>query len=409
MWARVYAFGFLSSLYLDQFLWIVYLLHLGYGPAFIGTQYALMQAGRLALDVPSSMFADRFGGRAVLVAGALVKLFAAVLFLLAGRGPAYVLAGSLVTAIALTLPSGVDLAYVRSLSEHVEGGKNEAVLVRRFADYVGMQRLASLGSGLLGGVIASVSFAWLYIAEAIGSLLMLLAAVALPVGPCATARGSLPAQGPVAVLRELGLPAYRPLWTLGVAAAALWAFSSVGTEYSQALLLALRLHPFAVSLVFAAAGGAGWLATLGAGRLRRGGRDRLLRIAIWGYPLAAVVRAAATPGTSWALSCATGGVVLGRGSSGAASMLLEQAIVAGAPPAARATTLSAVNTLQMGLQLLVFPLLGVLSARAGVTAIFVALAAGLLVASSILGRLLGARRAAAVAVTGGNDAPVENE
>ena len=409
MWARVYAFGFLSSLYLDQFLWLVYLLHLGYSPAFIGIQYALMTAGRLALDVPSSMFADRFGGRAVLVAGSLAKLFAAVLFLLASRGPAYVLSGSLVTAIALTLPSGVDLAYVRGLSEHVEGGRNEAVLVRRFADYVGMQRLASLGSGLLGGVIASVSFASLYIAEAIGSLLMLLAAVALPMGPRAPARGGLSVQGPVAVLRELGLPGYRQLWTLGVAAAALWAFSSVGTEYSQALLLALRLRPFEVSLVFAAAGGAGWLATIGAGRLRQAQREKLLRVALWGYPLAAAVRAAAMPGTAWALSSATGGVVLGRGSSGAASMLLEQTIVAEAPPAARATTLSAVNTLQMGLQLLVFPLLGVLSGQAGVTAIFVALAAGLLVASSVLGRVLGARRSPAVEIPGGNAAPLENE
>ena len=119
MWALVYAFGFLSALYLDQFLWLVYLLHLGDGPVFIGLQCALMQAGRLALDLPSSMFADHFGGRAVLVAGSLAKFLAAVPLLLAGNGPGYVLAGSLVIAISFALPSGVDLAYVCSLSERV--------------------------------------------------------------------------------------------------------------------------------------------------------------------------------------------------------------------------------------------------------------------------------------------------
>ena len=163
----------------------------------------------------------------------------------------------------------------------------------------------------------------------------------------------------------------------------------MGTEYSQALLLDLKLHPFAISLVFAAAGGAGWLLTLWSGRLRPSARKRLLRVAVWGYPVAAGLRAAATPGASWALSCATGGVVLGRGSSGAASMLLEQTIITEAPPAARATTLSAVNTVQMGLQLILFPLLGILSAEAGVASIFVALAFGLLAASAVLARVVG--------------------
>ena len=100
----------------------------------------------------------------------------------------------------------------------------------------------------------------------------------------------------------------------------------MGTEYSQALLLGLNLYPFAISLVFAAAGGAGWLLTVWSGRLRPSARKRLLRVALWGYPVAPGV-AAATPGAAWALSCATGGVVLGRGSGGAASMLLEQTII----------------------------------------------------------------------------------
>ncbi len=409
MWARVYGFGFLSSLYLDQFLWLVYLLHLGYSPAFIGIQYAVMQAGRLALDVPSSMFADRFGGRAVLVAGALAKLVAALLFLWAGLGPGYVLAGAAVTAIALTLPSGVDLAYVRGLSERLEGTADENALVRRFADYVATQRLASLGSGILGGIIASVSFAWLYIAEAIGSLLMLMMAYTLPTSSPLPASGVVSLPGPAAAWREIRRPPYRALWGIGLAAAALWALSAVGTEYSQALLVALRLHPFEISLVFAAAGLVAWLATLAGGRLDEAQRGKLLRVAIWGYPVAAALRGAAASSAPWALASAAGGLALGRGASGAASMLLEQRIIAAAPSRMRATTLSAVNTLQMALQLLLFPLLGLLSARDGVAAIFLALAVGLLAASLSLWRLLPGATADIGLAAGGNSAEVENE
>lgn len=393
MWVRVYAFGFLSSLYLDQFLWFVYLLHLGYSPPFIGLQYAVMQAGRLALDVPSSLFADRYGGRGVLVAGAVAKLLAAVLFLLAAHGAAYVLTGAVVTAVALTLPSGVDVAYVRRLAEHAQGPLDEATVARRFAAYVGMQRLASLGSSIGGGLIANVSFAWLYTAEGIGSLLMLLAALTLPKGPGAPARAVALPGGELTAWRQMRRPSYRSVWSLGLAAATLWALSAVGTEYSQALLAGLSLRPFAISLVFAAAGGVMWLATIATARLQPGARDTLLRLGVWAYPLAAALRGLALPGTPWSLPFAAGGLALGRGASGAASLLLEQRLLDAAPQELRATTLSAVNTVQMGLQLILFPLLGLLSARQGVPAIFLTLALGLTMASMALTRAL--RRGAA--------------
>lgn len=419
MWARIYAFGFLSSLYLDQFLWFVYLLHLGYSPAFIGLQYAVMQAGRLVLDVPSSMFADRYGSRGVLAAGAAAKLLAAALFFLAARGAAYVLSGALLTAVALTLPSGVDLSYVRSLAEHGKDAVDESAVTRRFADYVGMQRLASLGSGVAGGLIAGASFAWLYAAEGIGSLFMLICAWTLPQAPVHPSRESARPVGPLAAVRELGRPTRAVVSGIGLAAAMLWALSSVGTEYSQALLAGLTLRPFTISIVFAAAGLVMWLATLVAARLGQAARDRLLGLAIWGYPLAAALRGAAWPGTAWAVPLAAGGLTLGRGASGAASMLLEQRLLDAAPRRHRATTLSAVNTVQMGLQLLLFPLLGILSARRRVPAIFLVLTVGL--TSACLALTAALRRATAgrrslVALTGrgdtmteGNGADIENE
>lgn len=66
-------------------------------------------------------------------------------------------------------------------------------------------------------------------------------------------------------------------------------------------------------------------------------------------------------------------------------------MLAAAPDTLRATTLSAVNTLQMGLMLLLFPLLGLVAVRHGVAAIFLALAAGLTLASAAVNSALGHR------------------
>ena len=181
MWTRVYAFSFLGSLYLDQYLWIVYLLHLGYSPALIGVVYAVVQAGRLAFDVPSSLLADRLGSKALLAAGGAAKVVAALMFLLARQGFGFVLAGALATSLALTLPSGVDLAYVQGLQDRA--AEDSGPPHRRFMNYVATQYLSALIGAALGGAIATRSFTWLYATETLGSVLMLAAALALPAAP----------------------------------------------------------------------------------------------------------------------------------------------------------------------------------------------------------------------------------
>ncbi len=279
MWTRVYAFSFLGSLYLDQYLWIVYLLHLGYSPALIGVVYAVVQAGRLAFDVPSSLLADRLGSKALLAAGGAAKVVAALMFLLARQGFGFVLAGALATSLALTLPSGVDLAYVQGLQDRA--AEDSGPPHRRFMNYVATQYLSSLIGAALGGAIATRSFTWLYAAESLGSALMLAAALALPAPPArwrpdgggADLRQTLP------LLLRGGR---RDFWLLGLATAALWACSSVATDYSQTLLAFLHLRPYAISLAFAGAGVLAWLATLLAGRVQAGVQERILRWGVWG-------------------------------------------------------------------------------------------------------------------------------
>lgn len=373
MWTRVYAFSFFSSLYLDQYLWIVYLLHLGYSPALIGVVYGVVQAGRLALDVPSSLLADRLGNKALLAAGGAAKVVAALMFLLAQQGLGFVLAGALATSLALTLPSGVDLAYVQGLLDGA--AEDSGSPHRRFMNYVATQYLSSLIGAALGGAIATHSFTWLYAAETLGSALMLAAALALPALP---ARRS--PDGRAADLRQT-LPLLirggrRGFWLLGIAAAALWACSSVATDYSQTLLAFLHLRPYIISLAFAGAGVLAWLATLLAGRVRAGVQERLLRWGLWGYPLSAAIRAVASA-VPWATGVAVGGIALGRGTGGAVSGLLDRRMLDLAPTELRATALSAVNSLQMGLILALFPLLGLLVQNSGIGSAFAVLALGL--------------------------------
>ncbi len=378
MWFRLYAYGLLGSLYLDQFLWFVYLLHLGYSPAQIGVSYAAMQAVRFALDIPSSMLADRFGQRGVLVAGSLVKALSSLLFLLAGRGFAFVVAGSMVTALALALPSSVDLSYVRSLSGR-DAGRGAPDMQFRLSRYMSMKALAGLGAGLLGGLIASTSFPLLYASDAVLSLTAALCALSLPrLRP--EADPSDAARTPSASIRETlraVLGASPAFWRLALLVIPLWTFSSVGTEYTQALLSSIGLHPFAISLAFAGAGAAAWLGSLLSGRIPEERRNRALQRLVWLYPAAALVRAFAAPNRAGAASIGAGGIMLARFGSGASGVLVNAALLEEAPPSSRATALSAVDTVQMAALMLLFPVLSFVAGSAGIAFVFLLLAIGL--------------------------------
>lgn len=379
MWLRLYTYGLLGSLYLDQWLWFVYLLHLGYSPVRTGIAYAVMQAVRFALDIPSSMLADRFGQRPVLVAGGLLKCLSSLLFLLAGRGFGFVVAGSAFTALALTLPSGVDLSYVRTLAERSAASGREGSLQLRRSRYMSMQALAGVGAGMIGGLIATASFPLLYEADAALSLLASGVALRLlNLRPEPTSRGHGQAWY-APLVQTLRVVAGTPsgFWRLAALIIPLWTFSSVGTEYTQALLQRDGLQPIAISLAFTLAGGAGWLGSLISGRIPESRRNTALRLLVWLYPVSAAVRSFAIPGRNFAAGEGVAGIAAGRLGSGACSVLVNTALLERAPTAHRATVLSAVNTIQMAAMMLLFPALGVVSDAAGVAFVFVVLAGGL--------------------------------
>ncbi len=356
MWRRFYAFGLFSSLFLDQFLWLFYLLHLGFAAWQVGVSYALMQAGRMVFDVPSSFVADRLGARGLLIAGGLAKAMSSLCYLEAGRGFGYVALGSVFTSLALTLPSGVDVAYLRRLTERT-GSSDENAFSKRLAGYFAMQQAAALAAGLGGGLIADVSFTLLYVLDALGGLLAALVALTLPrLPPVAMAGGSRTAQPPWATLRTFWKTSRR-YWRFGLLVAPLWALTSVGTEYTQALFRGHGLTPALTSVLLGVASALAWLTTWAVGRVPQHRQRGLLRLLLWGYPLSALLRAA--PGRA-ALPFGIPGLCVGRAGSGAASVLTSAELVRRAPAELRATALSAVDTVQMGLTIALFPALGLL-------------------------------------------------
>jgi MFS family permease len=382
MWLRLYAYGLLGSLYLDMWLWFVYLLHLGYSPAQIGIAYAIMQAVRFMFDVPSSMLADRFGQRPVLVVASVLKGVSSLLFLLAGRGLGFVIAGSAITAFALTLPSGVDLSFVRSLSERSGEIGAEAGLQLRLSRFMSMQTLATVFAGVLGGAIATISYSLLYQTDAALSLLAAGLALTLPnirphrVEDATKRTWYAPAKQ---ALREItgGTVAARSFWQLAAFIIPLWALSSVATEYTQALFQRVGLQPVEIALAFTLASGIGWIGNLMAGRIPERRRSSALRISVWLYPLASAVRAFAVPGSSSAVFAGIAGMGAARFGTGICNVLTNTALLERAPTGHSATALSAVNMIQMAGMMVLFPALGLVADAKGVWFAFVLLAGGL--------------------------------
>ncbi|MDA8346386.1 MAG: hypothetical protein M0Z66_13025 [Thermaerobacter sp.] len=234
---------------------------------------------RFCSSSTSRLLSDRFEQRLILVLGSLLKMAAAVLFPVAGSGFGFVVAGFAVTALALTLPSGVELSYVQSLSERFGQANDPDSLQRRMSGYMSMQALALLGAGLMGGLLVTVSFSLLYQLDALGGLLA--AALALSLPTLRSHRAAAPHNTPwfasvPRLLATLG-SAQPAFWRLAALIVPLWTFASVGSEYTQALLQRIGLSPMAISLAFAAAGGASWLGSLLSGRISSASRTRALR------------------------------------------------------------------------------------------------------------------------------------
>jgi hypothetical protein len=128
---------------------VYYLQHRGLSVASIFDLNVVFCLAAVAFEVPTGVFADRRGRRLAMSAAGFVMTAACALFVLGHGFGVYALANVL-CALAMTLSSGADSAW---LFDHLEAGRQSARYPRLEGWSTAAKGLGNLGAVLLGAVL----------------------------------------------------------------------------------------------------------------------------------------------------------------------------------------------------------------------------------------------------------------
>lgn len=243
-------------------IWILWLTYRGLSLGEIGLAESCYHLGRLALTVPTGAFADAFGRKWSLVAGAAL---AAVAVGLLWWSPSF-----WVVCLALALDGGAgafklgaDQAY---LFDSLKRESRDNTFARVFAAVLAASYIAASLAGWLGAWLSERSFAWPFALALGAAVLATVLAVFLPELPAPsdgrTVRGLLRL-----VADGAGIARARPnLLRLILFFSAFWTASTLGNLYMQSSLKALGFPNGDIGFALGAAG------VLGAGAIWVGGR-----------------------------------------------------------------------------------------------------------------------------------------
>lgn len=157
-----YALGFARELSPLLVIWVVYLTdYRGLSLAQVGLMEGLFWLIKLAAEVPSGAFADRYGRRLTFVAGLGLEAVGVVLFAFAGDFALLAVSYS-IWAAGLAFRSGNEEAY---LYDALAAGRRQS----EFSDRIGMYWALGISAVLVGGVAGGV------LAEAAGLRVAVLA------------------------------------------------------------------------------------------------------------------------------------------------------------------------------------------------------------------------------------------
>ncbi len=249
-----YAYGFLSSAMLDQFVWMVYLAGRGYPASGVGLAMLAFSTAYVIFNVPSSYLSDLLGRRPFLILGPVAKVASAFLFLDA-RSLGCVMAGAASAGAAFAIISGTGEACLHDVLVSCGQEKRVSDGLSLFAS---AQVLGNVLGGLSGGFLARLSYRSLYLAEAAISALTIMAGLFIPAAP-ATGHGigtalSLTARTTAAIkaLRECSRNSrFSGFLALSVAS---WTAYSLGRDLFQPVFGSLGMDPAVISSVFTAGG-----------------------------------------------------------------------------------------------------------------------------------------------------------
>lgn len=156
--AALYANAFLSQLYFDRALWVLYLGERGMNMAQVGVLEGMLHLFIVLFEIPTGVIADLYGRKKSLLIGSAISLGYALLMMIGGHFFVFSLAFALF-GLASTFKSGAaqalfydTLAAAGQESRYTKIMGNEAALI-----YIALS-VAQWG----GGILAEHSWNWVY-------------------------------------------------------------------------------------------------------------------------------------------------------------------------------------------------------------------------------------------------------
>ncbi|MDQ7096477.1 MFS transporter [Desulfosporosinus sp. PR] len=378
MWLRIYLYGLFQALIVDNFLWFIYLLHLGYSAALIGLGSAVYSLTLVLFNIPSSWIADRLKKRTVLFVASIAKTLSSLCFLFGGLGFGLILAGFITAGIATALPTGVDLTYLKDIVNQNSASHYSSELFRlKLSRFVTMQSVALLVAGVLGGILSAWSFDVLYLADVLVGVMTMVLVWSLPMprrdGVCTKSRRAkklIVWRSYFEALSVLvnGTVVFRRLAAVAIGVGVL---SAALNTYSQGLLSSEGLRTAVIPLIFAITTLPAVAGSWFAGMFRtQGSQKKGIMVLTWLYALSGIVCALNLPSASGTIFLSAGGIAVGQLGRGLSSVLFNEQLLGHAPEKSRSLALSMVSTIQTLMMIVVSPLCGFLATQAGFHLIF---------------------------------------
>src|SRR5690606_31546757 len=162
--------------------WMLFLLSRGFSLSQIALIESAYHCMNFLFEVPTGYVADRYGKRASLMVGQLVAVVSSSM-LLWGEHWSVIVIGFMLGALVWTFQSGATSALIYETLKQL--GKEQQF--KRYNSHLMAVMLVTMGiSGMVGGTLSDIDWAWVYLGKAVLSLLSFLVVLALTEPPAET-------------------------------------------------------------------------------------------------------------------------------------------------------------------------------------------------------------------------------
>jgi len=165
---KSYLFMFLRIDFTHGF-WMIYLYNKGIGLVYLGLLETLFHITSFVMEIPTGIIADVFGRKTSRIFGRLFFVIANIVILLADQWP-LIAVGFFITAISYNLESGAGEAL---LYDSLKELKSESKYIKIIGRIEAIYQITALFSFIIGGLVASINYSWLYILTIIFALIAL--------------------------------------------------------------------------------------------------------------------------------------------------------------------------------------------------------------------------------------------